>query len=141
MRYHSGQMPAAEMHRLERAALEDPFLADALEGYGQDAQAAMHVEALHQRLDVRSVPAAKLVRFNTGRWVAAAAAVTILVISGYFINKQLTEPAGDKPIVSQTEVRAAGTPAETSAATALDAIIQADSAHTCLLYTSPSPRD
>ncbi len=32
-RYHSGEMPADEMHSLEKAALEDPFLSDALEGY------------------------------------------------------------------------------------------------------------
>ncbi len=32
-RYHAGTMSGKEMHALERAALEDPFLADALEGY------------------------------------------------------------------------------------------------------------
>lgn len=32
-RYYSGQMTAQEMHALEKAALDDPFLADALEGY------------------------------------------------------------------------------------------------------------
>ena len=31
-RYHSGKMSAGEMHALEKAAMEDPFLADALEG-------------------------------------------------------------------------------------------------------------
>lgn len=33
-RYYSGQMSSIEMHQLEKAAMEDPFLADALEGYG-----------------------------------------------------------------------------------------------------------
>ena len=32
-RYHAGKMSAAEMHALEKAAMEDPFLADALEGF------------------------------------------------------------------------------------------------------------
>ncbi len=32
-RYHSGKMTEAEMHALEKAALDDPFLEDALEGY------------------------------------------------------------------------------------------------------------
>ena len=32
-RYHSGKMSSLEMHELEKAAMEDPFLADALEGY------------------------------------------------------------------------------------------------------------
>ena len=32
-RYYSGKMSPVEMHQLEKAAMEDPFLADALEGY------------------------------------------------------------------------------------------------------------
>jgi hypothetical protein len=32
-RYYSGKMSSQEMHQLEKAAMEDPFLADALEGY------------------------------------------------------------------------------------------------------------
>jgi len=33
-RYHRNQLSSKEMHELEKAALDDPFLADALEGYG-----------------------------------------------------------------------------------------------------------
>lgn len=33
-RYHKGLLSPYEMHALEKAALDDPFLADALEGYG-----------------------------------------------------------------------------------------------------------
>lgn len=32
-KYHKGLLSAAERHQMEKAALEDPFLADALEGY------------------------------------------------------------------------------------------------------------
>jgi hypothetical protein len=32
-RYYTGKMSSLEMHKLEKAAMEDPFLADALEGY------------------------------------------------------------------------------------------------------------
>jgi hypothetical protein len=32
-RYYSGKMSPQERHALEKAALDDPFLADALEGY------------------------------------------------------------------------------------------------------------
>ena len=32
-KYHKGQLSAKERHDLEKAALDDPFLADALEGY------------------------------------------------------------------------------------------------------------
>ena len=34
-KYLKGELSAREMHELEKAALEDPFLADALEGIGQ----------------------------------------------------------------------------------------------------------
>ena len=33
-RYLSGGMSAKEMHDMEKAALQDPFLADAIEGFG-----------------------------------------------------------------------------------------------------------
>lgn len=33
VRYHNGTLSAQEMHRMEKAALDDPFLADALDGY------------------------------------------------------------------------------------------------------------
>ena len=32
-RYYNGLMSASERHALEKAALEDPFLSDAFEGY------------------------------------------------------------------------------------------------------------
>ena len=31
--YHKGQLTPAEMHAMEKAALDDPMLADALEGF------------------------------------------------------------------------------------------------------------
>ena len=36
-RYSKGELSPAEMHELERKALSDPFLADALEGYAHTA--------------------------------------------------------------------------------------------------------
>lgn len=48
--YHAGTMPAGEMYALEKAALEDPFLADALEGYVHTITAADDIEELHARL-------------------------------------------------------------------------------------------
>lgn len=49
--YLSGRMNAAEMHALEREALEDPFLQDALEGYKlQQGVDAKQLSLLQQRL-------------------------------------------------------------------------------------------
>ena len=57
-RYLNGQMSAAEMHALEYSALEDPFLADTIEGYDhnkfyKETDMASDVEDLHSRLASR----------------------------------------------------------------------------------------
>ena len=44
-KYLQGQLTAAEMHTLEKAALEDPFLADAIEGI-RDALQKQNVQTL-----------------------------------------------------------------------------------------------
>src|SRR5881397_190881 len=49
-RYHSGKMSAAERHALEKAALEDPFLADALEGYALTTTPSADVQQLKDQL-------------------------------------------------------------------------------------------
>lgn len=49
-RYHAGQLSAQEMHALEKAALDDPFLADALEGYKFTQTPAADVAALKELL-------------------------------------------------------------------------------------------
>lgn len=54
-RYHQGEMTAAEMHQLEKAALDDPMLADALEGYrfskAPDVERATLQKRLQQRME------------------------------------------------------------------------------------------
>ncbi len=49
-RYHSGKMPDQEMHELEKAALDDPFLEDALEGYAFTKTPVADIEALQNKL-------------------------------------------------------------------------------------------
>ena len=58
LRYISGQMTPAEMHVLEKAALDDPFLADALEGLQQEESLKVQkdLETLDQRLTNRVDP-------------------------------------------------------------------------------------
>lgn len=49
-RYFSGLMSEAERHALEKAALEDPFLADALDGYAFTPTAEEDIKDLKQKL-------------------------------------------------------------------------------------------
>jgi len=49
-RYHSGRMTEGEMHELEKAALEDPFLADALEGYIYTTSPVKDIDEIKEKL-------------------------------------------------------------------------------------------
>ena len=52
-RYHSGELSPVEMHAMEKAALDDPFLSDALEGYAFTQTASSDLSTLQQRLENR----------------------------------------------------------------------------------------
>ena len=54
VRYHNGTLSAQEMHRMEKAALDDPFLADALDGYVHAAQPLQDVADIRARLKRRT---------------------------------------------------------------------------------------
>ncbi len=88
--YHAGKMPAAEMYALEKAALEDDFLADALEGYTFSGNAALEIEAIERNLskkEAKVIPIAKA-KNNWLRMVAAAAIVLGLGTLFYTINSK-----------------------------------------------------
>ena len=54
-RYHQGLMSSKERHALEKAALEDPFLADALEGYANATfNVTEDIAQLKKRIDNRT---------------------------------------------------------------------------------------
>lgn len=53
-KYHRGQLSAAEMHAMEKAALEDPMLAEAMDGYAHaNYPVADDINDLQQRLQKR----------------------------------------------------------------------------------------
>lgn len=85
-RYHKGLMTAAEMHAMEKAALEDPFLADAMEGYTYTDEAAAEIEDISLRLEKRVNKGAKLVPIGKPRynWLKAAA-IFVIVAGGSFM--------------------------------------------------------
>ena len=76
-RYHAGQMPAHEMHALEKAALEDPFLADALEGYQFTATPASDLQAIREKLFGKDEEIRKPV-FGFPQWLKVAAILLVL---------------------------------------------------------------
>src|SRR5687768_2143695 len=53
-RYHSGKMTQQEMYALEKAALDDPFLNDALEGYKLTKSPVADIREVKNRLEDRN---------------------------------------------------------------------------------------
>lgn len=85
-RYHAGAMPPDEMHALEKAALEDPFLADALEGYVFSHDAENELSDIKMRLGEKSKrkKAGKVVSLSTSAWWRIAAMFIVIAGVGYF---------------------------------------------------------
>lgn len=79
-KYWKGELSMAEMHALEKAAMEDPFLADAMEGYKNTATASDDIQQLHQRLKERFSDKTKVVPTGGTRikWLRVAAAIIII---------------------------------------------------------------
>ena len=103
-RYHNGQMSAQEMHLLEKAALEDPFLADALEGYLLTTTPAEDATYLHEKLQQRlqgkvaTLPSQKP-RFN----LIAIAAMVVLIAAAAWFMYQLAGMGNKDIALQQTE--------------------------------------
>ena len=82
-RYLKRQMTMPERHAIEKAALEDPFLAEAIEGYMQHNAPALSsdIENLRKRLqkknDTKVIPLRK-----RKIWWSAAAAILIILGTG-----------------------------------------------------------
>lgn len=87
-RYHKGLLSPGERHALEKAALDDPFLADALEGYQYTDTPAADLNLLREKL-AEKLNTAKVIPLKGGMpprsfaWWKAAAVVILLAGAGW----------------------------------------------------------
>ena len=86
-RYHSGKMSAAEMHDLERAALRDPFIEDALEGYANTTTGEEDVASIRKKLASKKTPVVEIRSNNNGLWWKVAAMVILICGLGFVTYK------------------------------------------------------
>jgi hypothetical protein len=88
-RYYAGTMPGNEMHALEKAALEDPFLKDALEGYVYAHAVESDIAELQARLTEKQKN--KKVFFISSvaqsKWWRIAALFIVIAGAGYFFYR------------------------------------------------------
>jgi hypothetical protein len=114
-RYIAGRMTPAEMHRIEKAALEDPFLADAIEGaqyaienYGEEKFNSSTDELRKRIRETRSTDTRNII----GIWWKAAAVIVVLITAVaviYFMNSE-------RPVKSSTLAKVEHFEADTPAA-------------------------
>ena len=109
-RYLNGGMTTQEMHKLERAALTDPFLADAIDGYSMAnaAVTAQHLNEIAALLhktgsnDAVVVPIAAK-KTNWWRWTAAAGVAGILGISAWMLMRNTNQQQIADSVIAKTE--------------------------------------
>lgn len=97
-RYLQGKMSATEMHDIEKAALQDPFLADAIEGFNEaDINTAkQHLNEINAGLFAEKQKT-KIVAFNKRtRWLNIAALVIVLAGIGLVISFLTKTSSSDK---------------------------------------------
>jgi hypothetical protein len=80
--YHAGELSMQERHALEKAALDDPFLADALEGYTQTATPQADLLALQQRLAEKTTTRKTGLIFPIRQRPLFRAAALLLLLAG-----------------------------------------------------------
>jgi hypothetical protein len=113
--YHEGKLTPQQMHAMEKAALDDEFLAEAMEGYGTLTPANWKSElaAVKDKFENTSHTAKviALPRRNNNWWKAAAA---ILLLGSGAVTSYLLINKNDKPEIAQTEKTATVVSADTT---------------------------
>ncbi|HJW17617.1 MAG TPA: energy transducer TonB [Flavisolibacter sp.] len=84
-RYHKGLMTARERHALEKAALDDPFLADAIEGYSFTTTPQEDIEEIRRRVFANNNSSKALLYFKKNSWMKIAALFLIVAGGGWLI--------------------------------------------------------
>lgn len=122
-RYVQGKLSAREMHAMEKAALDDPFLADAIEGMQQaltDHKESLVTGQLHQlqqQFKTRTATGAgKVMAFKPFRYWQAAAAVVAIVTGVWIYSLVNNDSEKSKDVIAKTEEKKT---AEQQATTAL----------------------
>ncbi|RYZ27778.1 MAG: hypothetical protein EOP49_42030, partial [Sphingobacteriales bacterium] len=88
-RYHAGDMSMQERHAMEKAALEDPFLADAIEGYAHTATPEADLAELKDRLVAKTTSKKRglLMPMSQRPFMRVAALVLLLAGAGWAIYR------------------------------------------------------
>jgi len=99
-KYWNKKLSPAEMHEMEKAAMDDPFFADALEGYQNSNNPVAELAALQERFNKKNqeeTPVIPLLR-KKYYWFRVAAAIIVLVGSGLLIQQLVFKTKNETPL-------------------------------------------
>ena len=103
-KYWKGKLSAAEMYAMEKAAMDDPFFADALEGYQYATTADDELKALTGKIDARTSASAKVIPIATKQkkinWLRVAAAIIIISGAGILVQQVFFNEKNNSPVVA-----------------------------------------
>lgn len=109
-RYVQGKLSAREMHAIEKAALDDPFLADAIEGMQQaltdhnENLVTGQLHQLQQQFETRTATGTgKVVAFKPFRYWQAAAAVVVIITGVWIYSLVNNASEKSKDVIAKTE--------------------------------------
>lgn len=104
MQYIQGQRKGKEAHRLEKEAMKDPFLSDALDGYqAVEGNPMESIEAMRRRISRRT----RSHRDSITKWSIAASLLICLGFGSYFwLNKEtgLPEQAQSMAVIEEEAI-------------------------------------
>lgn len=99
LNYIRGLRKGKEAHRLEKEAMQDPFLADAMDGYGSIGESQeKQIELLRKRVTVRATRK----KNDAMKWSAAACLLIGLCIGTYFLVQEDRLPENTLVAFEQT---------------------------------------
>jgi TonB family protein len=128
-RYISGKMSAGEMHAIEKAALEDPFLADAIEGI-REMQPNLNTDLMELKNKMSEKTEQRSVKVSWLAILAAAAIIISLSFGGWLFFRD-----SDTPQIAKLEETA---PAPSTAETNQDTAASTSSADVAASQTVPA---
>ena len=102
-KYWTGKLSALEMHAMEKAAMDDPFLADAMEGYRNNVIVGADLDKLRERLDKRVIALAPVVSLKERKfsWLKVAAAIIIIGGMGVLVQQLVVNNNNDNSLADR----------------------------------------
>ena len=101
-RYHTGKMSLQERHALEKAALDDPFLADALEGYIFTSTHVEDLAKIQSKLDEKLNRRNVVPIFEKYKWISVAA-IVLIIAGGGWLTYSISESGKGTDVAVQRE--------------------------------------